>query len=176
MKNLLFSLALLAGIAGLGNAVLNACGSKFLVSSKDVRYQRLLASIRPAKILIYWKQDESTKKEDRWNPNATKALEKAGHRVEVAFASDTFLDVAEKGDFDVMMMPLRDARQLAVEIGSSSPDSTLLPVLYFPTRRERSEAKKEFKNVLWYPTTTKRLLRAVEKARKAAGTREGRAS
>ncbi len=88
MKKLLFSLALLMGMASLGNAVLNACGAKFLVSSRGARYQRLLASIKPTRILIYWKQDENTKKEDRWNPEATKVLGKVGHSVEVAFRSD----------------------------------------------------------------------------------------
>ena len=126
MKKLLFSLALLMGMASLGNAVLNACGAKFLVSSRGARYQRLLASIKPTRILIYWKQDENTKKEDRWNPEATKVLGKVGHSVEVAFRSDAFLDAAEEGDFDVVMMPLDDARQLAVKVASSSPDSGLL--------------------------------------------------
>ena len=175
MKKLLFSLALLMGMASLGNAVLNACGAKFLVSSRGARYQRLLASIKPTRILIYWKQDENTKKEDRWNPEATKVLGKVGHSVEVAFRSDAFLDAAEEGDFDVVMMPLDDARQLAVQVASSSPDSGLLPVLYFPTRKEYSQAKKEFKNVLKYPTTMSKLLTAVEKTRKAAGARGGRA-
>ena len=176
MKRLLFFLAFLVGIASLGNAVLNACGAKFLVSSRGVRYQRLLAGIRPAKILVYWKQDESTKKEDRWNPDATKALEKAGHSVEVAFNSDTFRNVTAEGDFDVVMMPLGDARELAVEVALLSPDSVLLPVLYFPTRREYSHAKKEFGNVLRYPTTLDKLLTAVEKSRKAARTRGEQAS
>ena len=48
---------------GLNDAVLRACGSKFLVANKGARYQRVLASIQPTSILFYWPQDEYTEEE-----------------------------------------------------------------------------------------------------------------
>ena len=173
MRKLLFVLAFLAGITELGTAVADACGAKFLVGSRGARYQRLLAIIKPVRILVYWKQDESTKKQDRWKAEATEVLEKAGHSVWLAFKAEDFRSAAKEGDFDVVMMPLDDARQLGVEVAALSPDSALLPVAYLPTRREYSQAKNHFGNVLKYPTTLDQLLRAVEKARKAAARSSG---
>ena len=81
MKKLLLLFVILGGLVVVSDTLLHACGSKFLVSSRGARYQRVLASIKPTNILFYWQQDEKTKEEDRWNPDAEKMLEDIGHTV-----------------------------------------------------------------------------------------------
>ena len=164
MKKYLVLAALCAGAVSVTDGALDACGSKFLVSSRGVRYQRLLASVHPTSILVYWHQDASTPKEDRWSPKVQEALEKVGHRIEVTFDRDGLRRAARKGKFDVVMMRIEQARALKDELASLA-DTSLLPIAHFPTRREYSAAKKEFGTVLKTPTTMSGLLRAVEKSR-----------
>ena len=168
MRKFVSTFILIAGLVCLGNSLITACGSKFLVGSKGVRHQFLLASIKPTRILVYWEQDENTGEENRWNPAATEAMEEAGHEVEVAFGAEGFMKAASEGEFEVVMTTLVDARELRTEVESVSPNSVFLPVLYFPSRKELSRAKKEFGNALKYPTTVRTLLTAVEKSRKAS--------
>ena len=166
MKKLLLLVVGLGGFAIVSDALLHACGSKFLVSSRGARYQRVLASIKPTDILFYWQQNEKTKEEDRWNPDAEAMLEEIGHTVDVTFDADAFLGVANNGDFDVLVVPLDEARRLKREIASSSPNAAVLPILYFPTRSEYSQARKEYDVVMKLPTTSAKFLAALEKARR----------
>jgi len=167
MKKLLVVLLVtVGGIAVTSDAALHACGAKFLVSSHGARYQRVLASLKPTRVLWYWEQDEETKDEDRWNPNASKMMEGVGHDVDVAHDADTFLAAARDGHFDVLIVPIDEARRLRPKLGSVALDSTVMPVLFFPTRSEYSGALQEFDIVLKLPTTSAKLLAALEKARR----------
>ena len=166
MKKLLLALVISGGIVVVSDTFLHACGSKFLVSSRGARYQRVLASIKPTNILFYWQQDEKTKEEDRWNPDAEKMLVEIGHTVDVTHDADNFLGAARNGDFDVLVVPLDEARRLQREMASLSPDSAVLPILFFPTRSEYSQARREYDVVMKLPTTSPKFLAAIEKARR----------
>jgi len=168
MKKALLLLALLVGTASIGIELLNACGAKFLVSSRGTRYQRVLANITPTNILIYWAQDENTDQEERLHPDVVTTLEDAGHTVTLAFNTEQFRSALDRDKFDVVLMPLADALELGGDVLSSSPGSALLPVLYLPTRRQLSDAKKNFGNALRYPTTVTKLLSEVEQSRQTA--------
>ena len=165
MKKLAFSLVLLAGVAAMSDTVALACGSKFLVSIRSPRYQRLLANLKPTSILVYWKQDAATPDEDRWHPKAEKALEMVGHTVQVTFDQEQFRDAADSGNYEVVIMLLGEARALKSEVESMYPTAALLPIAHFPTRSEYSQAKKEFGTVFRTPSTASKFLTAIEKAR-----------
>ena len=166
MKKLLLLLVILGGVVVVSDTLIHACGSKFLVSSRGARYQRVLASIKPTNILFYWQQDENTKEEDRWNPDAKEMLEGIGHTVDVTYNADAFLGAAKNGDFDVLVVPLDEARKLEREMASLSPDSAVLPMLFFPTRSEYSQAREEYDVIMKLPSTTPKFLAALEKARR----------
>ena len=167
MKKLGFSLVLLAGVAAVSDTVALACGSKFLVSIRSPRYQRMLANLEPTSILIYWKQDAGTPDEDRWDPKAEKAMEMVGHTVEVTFDHERFRDAADSGNYEVVIMMLGEARALKGEVESLYPTAALLPIAHFPTRSEYSQAKREFGTVFKTPSTTRKSLTTIEKARKS---------
>ncbi len=169
MKRLLLVLALVAlgGLVGLSDAVLEACGSKFLVSARGARYQRVLASIEPTSILFYWQQDDDTEEEDRWNPAAEEMLEGAGHTVEVSYDDKSFLSAARRGDFDVLVLPIDEARRLKPELGTLPSDAAVVPLLMFPTRSQYSQAKEEYGIVMKLPTTGEKMLAALERGRRS---------
>ena len=165
---LLFSvLVALGGLVGLSDAVLEACGSKFLVSSRGARYQRVLASIQPTSILFYWPEDTNTEEEDRWNPAAEEMLESVGHTVEVFSDDDAFLGAARGGGFDVLVLPIDEARRLKSDLAALPPDAAVVPLLMFPTRSQYSQAREEYGVVMKLPTTTDKMLAALERGRRS---------
>jgi hypothetical protein len=167
MKRLLLVLVALGGLVYLSDSVLEACGSKFLVSSRGARYQRVLASIEPTSILWYWQQDENTEEEDRWNPDAEKMLASVGHTVDVTYDADAFLGAARDGGFDVLLLPIDEARRLQPELTALPPGSAVVPVLQFPTRSQYSQAREEYGIVMKLPTTGEKMLAALEKGRRS---------
>ena len=89
MKKLLFSLLVMVFTLGASEALIHACGSKFLVNSRSsVALMRIKANTQPTSLLVYWQQDEQTRDEDKWSDNATKFLEEVGHTVTVTFNAD----------------------------------------------------------------------------------------
>jgi hypothetical protein len=167
MKRLVLVLVVSGVVAGLSDTVLNACGSKFLVASKGARYQRVLASIQPARILFYWPEDASTREEDRWNPAASEMLESAGHTVEVSWNDKTFLHAARGGHFEVLVLPIDDARRLRPDLEALSESSAVVPLLVLPTRSEYSRAREEYGVVMKLPTTSDKMLAALEMGRRS---------
>jgi len=136
------------------------------VESTDPRYKRMLASIQPTKILVYWRQDEDTLDEDRWSATAKEILEEAGHTVEVALDHDAFLRAAENGDFEVVLVwPIEEARVVRDEAASLLPGAALLPTSHNASRRELRAAKEEFGNVMKTPSTRSQFLMEIEESR-----------
>ncbi len=169
MKKLLVFLVVLAGVMVVvsRDAVLQACGSKFLVSSRGARYQRILASIKPTNILWFYEQDENTPEDERWNPDAKKWLNQVGHTLEVTFDADSFLGAAKNGEFDVLLVQIEEARELQSEMAALAPNAAVVPILTFPIRSEYSAARNEFGIVMKLPTTSPKFLAAIEKARRS---------
>ncbi len=164
MRRLLFAIAVTAGVAILSVQVLDACGAKFLVSSRAARLQRMQVAANPATILLYWNLGEADQTEEGTNnyEQFRMTLEKAGHSIEATTNVSDFRSAAKSGKFDILMMQLGTARQLRDEIATLAPDAAILPVAEFLSRPEKSSAKKEFGNVLSVPTTTGRLLATID--------------
>lgn len=168
MRRILLSLLVLPTVAGLTDPVIEACGSKFLVGSKAARYQRMQAVSNPATILVYWRQDADTPAEDRWDPEFESVLENVGYTTNVTTDADAFRNMVGKGDSHIVMIKgLDEARMLRGDVKALSPDSAILPFVYFPTRSELSQAKKDFDHVLKLPATMRQFLSVVEKSRKS---------
>jgi hypothetical protein len=171
MKKLFFCGALVVAIAASSAAVVEACGSKFLVGGKSSpRFARVLASIQPARILFYWPQDDETAEEDRWNLNLEKLLTDVGHTVVVTADADAFRHAAQGAEFDVLVTIVQVARQIKGEVESLLPDTAFLVVSHLPTRSEFNEVKREFgkDNVIKTPNTTVAFLSAIENSRRTA--------
>ncbi|MEE8367316.1 MAG: hypothetical protein V3S30_03280 [Thermoanaerobaculia bacterium] len=144
---------------------LHACGDKFLVGVRGGQYLRYQGPVHPTRILVYWNIDPETDPGDPGDSILEATLKEAGHSVQLVTDSRAlYSEVASKG-FEIIMMDVADARQEQRRIEGVSPDSTILPVLQFPTRREYSAAKKEFGHAVKTPTTMAKLLAQIEKAR-----------
>ncbi len=172
MKKLLLECALVVGIVASSAAVVEACGSKFLVGGRSSpRFARVLASIEPTRLLFVWEQDDTTAEENRWNSNLEDLLtsEEVGHTVTVTFDEESFLQAARSGEFDVVVATVEMARRIKPEVASLLPNSAFLVFSHLPTRSAFNEVKKEFgkDNVLKTPNTTVAFLSAIERSRRS---------
>jgi hypothetical protein len=157
-RRLLIALTIVA-LSVAGTEIADACGEKFLVAAADA-YAGGATTVTPARILVLWNSEEDGEEDGRLQL----ALEEAGHTLEVVADAKSLYGSAASGDFDLIMMELDDARIERERLRGVSPSTPLLPFVAFPTRREYSEAKKEFGIVLKTPTRLSSLLRTVEKS------------
>lgn len=164
-------LVILGGVAAIlvGTSDLQACGDKFLVGIRGGSQLRYQGAVHPTRILVYWNVDLE---EDSLDPGASVIevpLEEAGHEVQVVRDATSLYQEAASGAFEIIMMKIDDAREEQSRMGGVAPESTILPVLYFPTRSEYSAAKKEFGYAIKTPMTMVKLLSQIEKARPRSG-------
>ena len=169
MRRLLLVGSLLLGTAVVGDFVLDACGSKFLVGARSARYQRLQMTMNPASILWYSQEDANTPEDERWDPEFEAYMEKIGHTIEMASDLDELRSAMLAGKFDVVILQIDLLREERAELESLAADAVLLPTLLFPTRPEYSKAKREFGTVLKYPATMSGFLSAIDKAQRSRG-------
>ncbi len=169
MRRLLLGCSLLLGTAIVGDFVLDACGSKFLVGARSARYHRLQMTMNPASILWYYEEGPDTPEDERWDPEFEAWMEKIGHTIELAGDPDELRSAMLGGKFDIVILDIDFAREQRTELESLAVDAVLLPTLLFPTRSEYSKAKREFGTVLKYPATMGGLLSAIDKAQRSRG-------
>ena len=148
-----------------GVTELQACGDKFLVGVRGGQYLRYQGAVHPTRILVYWHVDPDTDPGDPGDSVLEASLKEAGHSVQVVKDSRSLYQEAASQGFEIIMMEVGDAREEQRRIEGVSPDSTILPVLHFPTRSEYSAAKKEFGHAVKTPTTMPKLLSQIDKAR-----------
>ena len=160
LPTLVCAVTLLTGVGEL-----NACGDKFLVGVRGGHQLQYMGAIQPTRILVYWHADPDEDSGDDSESVLETSLTDAGHTVALVKDSTSFYQQATGGDFEVILMEVGDAREEQQRLAGVSPDSTILPMLHFPTRREYSAAKKEFGQAVKTPTTIPDLLSKIEKSR-----------
>ena len=168
-KNVMFAgtVCVLALVTLLGAGVneLSACGDKFLVGLRGGAGLRWVGAVEPTSILVYWQPEPGEDPDGSGAALFQSALEEAGHSVTIVKDTSALYREASSRRFEVLMMEIDAARGEHGRLEAVSPDSSILPVLHFGSRRERSAAKKEFGRVVRTPTTLEDLLWTIEKVR-----------
>src|SRR5258705_7773965 len=99
---------LAAGAAG--SQAVSACGDKFLLLGRGVRFQRAYAAIHPASVLLVI-PPKSVKKAAVRDPRLKDALKMAGHRVDVVTAANV-RDALSRSGYDIVLAAQADALSL----------------------------------------------------------------
>lgn len=155
-------------LVGAGVTEVNACGDKFLVGLRGGAGLRWVDAVHPTHLLVFWQSDPAEDPDGETEALFRAALEEAGHMVTIVKDTTELYREASSRRFEVMMMELGTARNEQARLEAVSPESNILPVLHFGSRKERSAAKKEFGQVVKTPTTLDDLLWSIEKARPAS--------
>lgn len=175
MKSRVVAAAVLLVAIGSTSDPLRACGEKFLMGSRGLRYQLPAPVRQSAAILIYA------------NPglNLTRALAnvpfestllKAGYRPTVVGSADAFDHALERGGWDLVLVDVGDSHAVSSrKQGANAP--SVLPVVFNATGAELAAAKKQHGRILKAPTKNHSFLEAIDDAlalRSAALMKVGR--
>ncbi len=60
-----------------------------------------------------------------------------------------------------------DLSRVKSDLAALPPDAAVVPLLMFPTRSQYSQAREEYGIVMKLPTTTEKMLAALEKGRRS---------
>jgi hypothetical protein len=85
-----------------------ACGDKFLLVGRGVRFQRAYAAVHPANILIYARATTNADRAIR-DPQFHKTLRQAGHQLSVIEDATLFQHALRLSSFDIVLADLTEA-------------------------------------------------------------------
>lgn len=148
--------------------VAQACGDKFLMVGRGVKFQRAYASVYPGKLIIYAQPSTDPKASIR-DPQFHKALRQAGHAVSV-IEDWTLLEQALRTiSADVILVDVAEAERLQGALSSSTTHPDALYVA-FPSIA-RAPATKQFICKVKSSDRPMRYLDAIEDLMKARAHR-----
>jgi hypothetical protein len=144
MRMSLFFFALLTiASPSLQNA--NACGDKFLVIGRGLRYERVYAAQHPGSILIY---NDRNLVDPKASSDLENVLKKAGHKVQAVENVNAMNEALKSSKFDLVVIDLNDVAALEPQIVASPSNPAVLPVIYNRTGSEVSSAEKQYDCIL----------------------------
>ena len=156
-RRLLFGIGLFASFVA-ATPSLDACGDKFLLIGRALKYRQTYASAHPASVLAY---TQSPRVADLFGKQGLGALLKlVGHHVRVV-DSPALLEQALKAEhFDVVIVAADAATQLRTRAGGAQ----VLPVLFEASQAEVRANEQTFGCALKMPSQGADVLTAVDRA------------
>jgi ABC-type amino acid transport substrate-binding protein len=143
-----------------------ACGDKFLVVGRGVRFQRAYASIYPASIVVYAQSQRSPAKAIR-DPRLQADLKAAGHRVLLVESDAALAKALESDRVDLVLTDVADADRIAKQADSAPAKPRVLPVMFEPTKEEAKAIETRYQCRLKSSDRADRYLAAIDDAMKA---------
>jgi len=150
---------LLASVAT-GDAL--ACGDKFLIPSRGVRFELTPAARQQAAVLLYVNPSSSLRAVfERLALDI--ALRKAGYRPRIVAEADEFRRTLRESDWDVVLLDLSDGT-----LGGGLFERTIAPqvivVALNPTANDLARVRKEYAAILKSPTRSQAFVDALDVA------------
>ncbi len=150
-----------------GSQAVSACGDKFLLVGRGVRFEQAYAAIHPASILIILPV-KSVKSAAVRDSRLLKALKNAGHRVEVVQEPANLADALNRSRHDIILAERADASALhdiAPTAGQLKP--AIIGVLEDPSPSALTDARRQLEYVLPTPTSLAHILNMIDDVMKA---------
>lgn len=162
------AVVVLGGLAfGSGSQAVSACGDKFVLVGRGVRFEQAYAAIHPASILIVLPA-KSVKSAAVRDSRLLTALKNAGHRVEVVQQPASLADALNRSRHDIVLVEQADAAALhdvATAAGQVKP--SIVGVLEDPSPSALTEARRQLEYVLPTPTSLAHILNLMDDVMKA---------
>jgi hypothetical protein len=155
--SILFSIFALASVWTLAEA----CGDKFLVIGRGIRFERVHAAVHPGSILIYANRNSEDPKAGR---DLEIALKKAGHKIQTVDDASKLDATLKSGKFDLVLINLADTPLLEQQIIASPSKPAVVPIIYNRTGTEVQAAGKQYACILKAADKNTNILRVVDEA------------
>jgi hypothetical protein len=115
-------------VGSLGSEALSACGDKFLLLGRGIRFQRAYAAIHPARILLVV-PSKSVKVAAVRDPRLKSALSDAGHKVDVVPAAKLAQALANGPRYDLILAGRADAVGIPASLPAGAGKPSVIGVL-----------------------------------------------
>jgi hypothetical protein len=154
-------------LAAAGFQTVSACGDKFLLVGRGVRFEQAYAAIHPASILIVLPV-KSVKSAAVRDSRLVTALKNAGHKVEVVQQPANLADALNRSRRDIILVERGDAAALHdIEPPAGQLKPSIVGVLEDPSPSALTDAKRQLEYVLSTPTSLARILNLMDDVMKA---------
>jgi hypothetical protein len=147
-------------ISSISSHVLSACGDKFLMVGRGVRFQRAYAAIHPAAILIVL-PPKSVKSAAVRDSRLQTALKLAGHRVEVV-QSASMAEALARTRYDIVLAERVDALGAADVLPAGPSKPSVIGVLEDSSSAALPAGDRPFDAVLKAPQSLPEILKLLD--------------
>ena len=163
-RSIFFLAALVAALAT--GAPAQACGDKFLVVGRGMKYSQLRGSGQPLAVLILKNADPKVNAAVM-DPELQRRLKQAGHKVAVAEDYAQLDQLLKAGSIDLVLADLTEAGKVGDLLKSAAAKAVVMPVVYAGSKAEIDRAKQAFRCVFSVPGKAGQLLDVIGEARMA---------
>jgi hypothetical protein len=150
-----------------------ACGDKFLLLGRGVKFQRAYAAIYPASIVIYAQPLRHAAKAIR-DPRLQTELKLAGHRVALVETEAALARALGSDRVDLVLTDVADADRTAAQGAAAPSKPTVLPVMYEPTPEETRQIEARYQCRLKSSDKPDRYLVTIDDAMKVRADQKKR--
>lgn len=161
MKPWVAAAAVFLTVGGIGSQAVSACGDKFLLVGRGVRFQRAYAAIHPASILIVL-PPKSVKNAAVRDSRLQTALKMAGHRVERVQQPANLADVLGRSKYDIILAERADAVAIPDVVSAGQVKASVVGVLEDPSAVELAAASQRLHAVLKTPQPLSEILKLLD--------------
>lgn len=119
-----------------------ACGDKYVVLGKGVRFQRAYAASHPASILIYLRPGSRWATAENRDRLVT-VLRMVGHRPQAVSTVEELQAAMATGQFDILMTEFNSVAHATETVAAAQARPTIIPLLFEPTRDERAAIERQ---------------------------------
>jgi hypothetical protein len=156
-------------VGSLGSEAVSACGDKFLLLGRGMRFQRAYAAIHPARILLVV-PSKSVKVAAVRDPRLKSALENAGHKVKVVQAAKLAEALAD-ARYDIILAGRADAMGIPGTLPAGSGKPAVIGVLEDSGAADAAAGRLGLDAVLKTPQPLPDILRVFDDVMTARGDR-----
>ncbi|MEO8585478.1 MAG: hypothetical protein ABI584_04910 [Acidobacteriota bacterium] len=122
-----------------------ACGDKFLLLGRSVRYEEAYAAKHPASVLVYSNPATGF---SAAAGDVTAILAKAGHKPVAAEERPGLAAALKSGAFDVVFADVADVEAVDAALRAAGSKAVVLGVVYNLTGKELNAAEKKYSCIL----------------------------
>jgi len=144
-----------------------ACGDKFLLVGRGVKFRQAYAAIYPASIVVYAHPEQHNAAKAILDPRLQSSLKTAGHRVTIVEDDRALARTLESDRVDLVLTDVADADRIARQAETSPMRPTVLPVMFEPTKEEAKAVEARYSCRLTNADRPDRYLSAIDDAMKA---------
>jgi len=155
-------LAMLQGTNGV-----QACGDKFLLVGRGVKFRQAYAAIYPASIVIFAHAPHQNVAKAILDPRLQSSLKSAGHRLTITEDERALTRAFESDRVDLVLADIDDADRVARQAAAAPTQPKVLPVMFEPTKEEAKTVEARYNCRLTSSDRPDRYLSTIDDAMKA---------